>query len=305
MADSRLRVSGRRERRRGMATALLHVNFLNSHPGVPVRRGLVAGMLLMLVTQTVLAQPVDTTKISRQPLFVKQDAFIAAGFVLGAFVAAPVDKHIANQLRRDSASLNKVVDESAEFFEWMGDPGPYLIGPGMYAVGRLIDNKEMADLGLHGTEAVLLGSMIVAVGKGLAGRARPYRDPDNPRNFKLNRGWKQGDYRSFPSGHSLGGFAAAAAVTAETSRWWPRSKWIIGPLMYGGAAMIATSRMYHNKHWASDVVMGAGIGTFAGLKVVRYHHSHPGNRIDRWLLSASVAPNPDGGAVVGWTVPIE
>jgi hypothetical protein len=55
--------------------------------------------------------------------------------------------------------------------------------------------------------------------------------------------------------------------------------------MYGGATMIAASRMYNNKHWASDVVMGAAIGTFAGTKVVRYHHSHPGNRIDKWLLN--------------------
>ena len=37
------------------------------------------------------------------------------------------------------------------------------------------------------------------------------------------------------------------------------------------------SRMYENWHWASDVVMGAAIGSFAGWKTVRYAHSHPGN----------------------------
>jgi hypothetical protein len=45
--------------------------------------------------------------------------------------------------------------------------------------------------------------------------------------------------------------------------------------------------MYEDKHWASDVVMGAAIGTFAGLKVVRFNHTHEGNRIDRWLLGTS------------------
>jgi membrane-associated phospholipid phosphatase len=267
-----------------------------------VRTGLVAGLSIVLAIQTLTAQPADTTKISRKPLFVKSDALIAAVFVVGTVAAAPVDRHVANQLRRDSAHFNKFVDRSADFFRWMGAPGPYFIGPGMYAVGRVIDNKEMADLGLHGTEAVLLGSAIVTVGKGLAGRARPYKDPDNPRNFKLNRGWRHEEYRSFPSGHSLGGFAAAAAVSAETARWWPKTRWIIGPAMYGGAALVATSRMYHNKHWASDVVMGAGIGTFAGLKVVRYHHSHPGNRIDKWLLSANVTPTPAGDVMLSWSV---
>ena len=61
--------------------------------------------------------------------------------------------------------------------------------------------------------------------------------------------------------------------------------------MYGGAALIGVSRMYDNRHWASDVIMGAAIGTFAGTKVVRYHRTHPDNRLDRWLLRASLSPS--------------
>jgi membrane-associated phospholipid phosphatase len=95
------------------------------------------------------------------------------------------------------------------------------------------------------------------------------------------------------------GFAAAAAVTSETSKWWPNATWVIAPVMYGGATMIAASRMYNNKHWASDVVMGAAIGTFSGLKVVRYSHSHPSNRIDKWLLHPHVEKKPDGSVAVG------
>ena len=44
------------------------------------------------------------------------------------------------------------------------------------------------------------------------------------------------------------------------------------------------SRIYNNQHWASDVMAGAAIGTVIGLKVVKYTHSHPGNRIDRKLI---------------------
>jgi hypothetical protein len=65
--------------------------------------------------------------------------------------------------------------------------------------------------------------------------------------------------------------------------------------MYGGATLIAASRMYNNKHWASDVLTGALIGSFAGRKVVRYHHSHPGNRIDDWFLSGSISHAENGG----------
>ena len=73
--------------------------------------------------------------------------------------------------------------------------------------------------------------------------------------------------------------------------------------MYGGATMVALSRMYNNQHWASDVIMAAGIGTFAGNKVVRFNHRTAlGNRIDRWLLSTSIVPDAHGGVSLGWTV---
>ncbi len=52
--------------------------------------------------------------------------------------------------------------------------------------------------------------------------------------------------------------------------------------------------MYHNAHWASDVALGAGIGTFSGLKVVRYNHSHPKNRLDRLLLGTHIVRDTRG-----------
>jgi hypothetical protein len=52
--------------------------------------------------------------------------------------------------------------------------------------------------------------------------------------------------------------------------------------------------MYHDKHWASDVALGAAIGTFSGLKVVRYTHAHPQNVLDRAVLRVEALPAPDG-----------
>jgi membrane-associated phospholipid phosphatase len=153
----------------------------------------------------------------------------------------------------------------------------------------------MADLGLHGTESILVGLGVTTAIKVTVGRARPYVNRDRPHDFGLFRGVRHEEYRSFPSGHSVMAFAAAAAVTDETRRWWPQSVWYIAPAMYGGASLVAVSRMYDNKHWASDVLVGAAIGQFAGRKVVRYHHSHPNNSLDRWLLGMSVGPDGRGG----------
>jgi len=250
------------------------------------------------------AQPADTTHISHDPLFTARDAWVAAGFAAATVALYPADRYFARKLQTPGNQENRFLQNTASDFRFMGTPGSLYIGIGMYAVGRLGRIDRMADLGLHGTEALFIATGTVNLIKGIAGRARPEVDIENERSFVFARGFKKnGDlYRSFPSGHSAMGFAAAAAVTSETSKWWPKSTWYIAPVMYGGATMIAASRMYNNKHWASDVVMGAAIGTFAGTKVVRYHHSHPGNKIDKLLLHPHVEKKPDGSVAVGLAI---
>ena len=258
------------------------------------------GLAVAMIAPVAQAQPTDTTHISQEPLFTKKDAWVALGFAAGTVALYPADRYFARKLQAPHNQENRFLQNAATDFRFMGTPGSLYIGLGMYAVGRVARIDRMADLGLHGTEALFLASGTVYVLKGLAGRARPEVDINDERSFVLARGFKNTDaYRSFPSGHAAMGFAAAAAVTSETSKWWPKSTWYIAPVMYGGATMIAASRMYNNKHWASDVVMGAAIGTFSGLKVVRYSHLHPSNRIDKWLLHPHVEKKPDGTVAVG------
>jgi membrane-associated phospholipid phosphatase len=189
----------------------------------------------------------------------------------------------------------------ATFVRTVADPGSVVIGVTMYAYGRLAKNEKAADLGLHGTEALVVGAATGTLLKGVFGRERPYVKRD-PHDYKFGRGFGQERYRSFPSGHTIAAFAAASAVTSETRGWWNGSVWYIGPAMYGGAALVGISRIYNNRHWASDVVMGAAIGTMAGIKVVRYSHAHPQNAIDRWLLSGSVRRDASGRRALSWSV---
>lgn len=244
------------------------------------------------------AAQTDTTGVrpSTQPLFTGRDAIYAGAFTLATVALFPLDRKIAENLQDKRNQSNRFFHHQATNFRLLAQPGAFAIGGALYAGGRLWHNQRMADLGVHGTEAIVVGLTATGLIKGLAGRARPYVDTDNPRDFKPFRGFTSGtDYSSFPSGHTLTGFAVASAVTAETRRWWPHSTWYIAPVMYGGASLIGLSRMYNNKHWASDVMLGAAIGTLAGSKVVQYSHSHPKNRIDRWLLGASITPNSGGG----------
>ena len=238
------------------------------------------------------------------PLFTARDALVGAAFAVTTVAMFPLDERIARHLQNPGAQANKFFDKSATGFELIASPGAFVIGGGMYLVGRLGHHERLMDLGWHGTESVLLADVVTGVLKGTLGRSRPFvTDDTNPHDFKFGHGFTNDDRTSFPSGHTTTAFAAAAAVTAETGRWWPRSTWIVGPLMYGGATMVGLSRMYHNKHWASDVALGAAIGTFSGQKVVQYSHAHPDNRIDRVLLHTAIAPDGHGGAMVAWSMP--
>jgi membrane-associated phospholipid phosphatase len=254
--------------------------------------------LLTTVATTARAQA-DTS--SSRALFTGGDALLAAGVLLGARLIHPLDEHYRQRLQDSSTQANAKLQVLSKIVRTTVAPGAYIIGGTLYAAGRLGKNDKLADLGLHGTEALIVGEITATTLKGLIGRARPFVGT-GPNDYGFGRGFGRGEYKSFPSGHSTAAFAAAAAVTSEATRYAPDQRVLVGLMMYGGAALVGASRMYNNQHWASDVIVGAGIGTFAGLKVVRYHHSHPGNRIDRWLLRGSLIPNGTGGQALRLSV---
>ncbi len=186
-------------------------------------------------------------------------------------------------------------------FRNLADPGTVIISVGLWGAGRLTNDRTMAEIGLRSSEAIGASGIVGYVVKSLAGRARPRVDINRPHDFKLGRGFgASGDYQSFPSGHTLAAFSLASAVTAEAGKFWPRQQVAIGVLTYGGATLSGLSRMYNNAHWASDVVLGAGIGTLSGIMAVRWNELHPDNWFDRTLLHVSAMPAAGGGMDVGY-----
>ena len=242
--------------------------------------------LTLLLSGTAGAQVQDTIAV-KTPLFTGRDALIFAGFTAGTIAVAPLDVYLADVLQQPGRQQNDLFRKSSTTFRLLGIPGTLGIGAGLYIIGRIDDQRRLQDLGLHSTEAVVISTGVTYAIKILAGRARPHLGIRKPFDFQLGRGLSGDDYQSFPSGHTTAAFAFASVVSRETQFWWPGSRWYLGTAMYAGATLVGVSRMYDNMHWASDVLGGAAIGTLLGLKVVKYHHSHPGNRIDRALLKAS------------------
>lgn len=245
-------------------------------------------ILFVLLAAQARAQTQDTITTSNKPLFAIHDAVMVGAFGLATVALAPLDRQLTAQLQQPARQSNRILHTGATIFRLLGSPGGLITAAGIYGIGLADGQRRTEDLGLHTIAAIVLASTETGVIKIVSGRARPVISPDNARNFGLFRGLRNDNYRSFPSGHTTSAFAFAATVASETQRWWPGTRWVIGPILYGGATLTGLSRIYNDAHWASDVMAGAALGTFTGVKIVRYQHSHPNNWLDRKLLRAGV-----------------
>jgi membrane-associated phospholipid phosphatase len=229
------------------------------------------------------AQVQDTIN-KKSTLFLGKDALLLGAFGIGTALVAPIDMRVASRLQDSATQENRFLSKTATGFRVLGNPGSFIAGTSLYLIGRADGNRRVQSLGLHGVESIMVANVVGVTIKLLAGRQRPYVDTKVPDSFQLFRGFSGDQFRSFPSGHTITAFAFASTVTRESQFWWPHATWYVGTAFYGGASLVGLSRIYNNQHWASDVMAGAAIGTLVGLKVVKYTHSHPGNRIDRELI---------------------
>src|SRR5918997_5649853 len=141
--------------------------------------GLIGAVSLPLAAQT--ASP-------PKPLFTWRDAALVGGFAAATAAVAPLDVAIAKRLRDSTVQANRFLSQVATVVRDVATPYSVWIGVGMYTYGRLARDERAADLGLHGTEALVAGAVTGAVLKGLFGRERPYVKRD-PFSYKVGRGF--------------------------------------------------------------------------------------------------------------------
>lgn len=134
---------------------------------------------------------------------------------------------------------------------------------GTAVAGALAGRGELAEAALHVGAGLAAGGAVNGALKYAVGRERP-GDTDDPHRYRPLNGRNR--WQSFPSGHATVAFSLASALSEEA-----RTPWVT-VLAYGGAAAVAWSRVYDDKHWASDVTAGALIGILAGRGTVRLLH---------------------------------
>jgi membrane-associated phospholipid phosphatase len=221
-----------------------------------------------------------------------RDLGIAAGATVGAAALSRVDVPIARYFGDSVFHVRHPgFTTAAKRASIVTETVLMLTGGTVYGIARLRHDDGTADVALHSTEAVVFPALFIQVIRGALGRARPYvagrvveRPDSDPYHFELLHGFTSFDYRSFPSMHAMASVAVAAALSTEMRERGTPHRAVIAPLHNAGAAMPGLARLYLDQHWASDIMLGAFLGAFAGQKVVTYSHAHPTNRIDRAFL---------------------
>jgi len=120
-------------------------------------------------------------------------------------------------------------------------------------VGRLAGSPNAANTGLYLFEGFMATQLVTFFPKVLVARTRP----DSTNSL------------SFPSGHSSGMFAVASVLDKRYGHWFGIPSYVI-------AGVVGISRIKKQKHFATDVLAGATLGTIIGRSFVpdRDENSH-------------------------------
>jgi membrane-associated phospholipid phosphatase len=189
-------------------------------------------------------------------------AVIGGGLALGAH---PFDQRVNARAIGQSDLANKIF-AAGKFYG--NTPEQIGLSLGTWALGRVMDKPKISHLGMDLLRAQAVTEILVEPVKLLTHRARP----DNS------------DHMSFPSGHTAITFAAAAVIQRHLG-------WRDSLLPYAIASYVAASRLHDNRHYLSDVVFGAAVGSLAGRTVTAHGR-------DTWTLTSILVP---GGVGVGVT----
>jgi membrane-associated phospholipid phosphatase len=190
-----------------------------------------------------------------------------------AFADEPLQRS-ALRLRNRSSAVRNV---SGFITEFGGLYEGYTLGA-IAAYGFIFKKEKMQTTTLLATQAYMTGGAVAMVVKFLSGRQRPnyfgsdtieaqptFRGP-----FGGRRGYNgQTLSSSFPSGHTTVAFAAATVFAMEY-----RDRPIIPIIAYSAATLVGVSRVTENKHWATDVLVGAALGWLSGRQVVNNFHRY-------------------------------
>ncbi len=208
-------------------------------------------------------RPID---LVTAPLRWETEDWIAGGLVAGLGVGLYLVEEDVRDWVQDHGS--GAADRISLIIEPFGDRNlvASTIGAG-YLAGFLMDDRKIEETALLALQGFVLTEIATFGLKKLVRRARPTsgRGHDAFDGPRWHGTGEPGRYqKSLPSGHAANAFVVATVVASEYDNPFVQAA------AYGLATGVAWSRVYDDKHWATDVLAGAVLGYGIGKVVLEF-----------------------------------
>jgi hypothetical protein len=221
-------------------------------------------VLLLAIVTLVSAHPLQAQEPRQDSATIRRASrpLLRWGEVIGVAavtgLALATDQRIRDRLNDPHDQVGRTLSDIGN---GMGDP--VIVYGSLFTISA--GSKLLGKNGIYGVASRALKSSLLGGGatmalKSIGGRDRPLNSTDNPYSFHL---FRTSD-ASFPSGHTTVAFALATSFARETPDQWTD----LG--FFTLATLTAYARMHDDKHWASDVVFGAGIGILSARFIHRF-----------------------------------
>ena len=207
----------------------------SSHPGSSFQ------WLLLLIALLLLPTPLLGQKDSvppKSPSWVDASVWSAATYTALPIVAFDLLHYRTDEAHR-SVALHYAHGDIPRW-ESFAIPLPLVATWGMHWAG--VEARSSSSLRMASAHALSAG-IAVAMVQGTKRVTKRMR-PDGQ------------DAYSFPSGHTAYAFGSAAILDAEYGEQYP---WLAAS-GYALASGVGVARILHDRHWATDVITGAGVG---------------------------------------------
>lgn len=236
---------------------------------------------IIVITKELKAESID---LVTKPFQVENGNILVTLGVVGATsLTYAFDKDIQQNLQ---SHKSRGTNKAADIGSLVGNPLIHLGFAGLvYGSAIAADSPKWREFGIMMSEALILADASTVIIKEAIGRGRPVASSTKgdfkPFGFSNN-------YDSFPSLHTSSSFALASVLSSAEENFMLKTAY------YLAAGFVAFSRIYNDKHWASDVLFGAALGELSGRIVTNFHAS--GRNI---LIAPQAFENGAGLALVG------
>ena len=205
-----------------------------------------------------------------QPIKWKSSDWLKLGLIASAsYGIMYFDKDISEYSLENQSIIGSI---PLTFARTWGEPYAWGgISAFLFLHGSITGNSKNKAAAFEIVQAETYNILLTSFLKISFGRSRPYKNEGafsfSPPEFLSNDNW------SFPSGHTSSAFALSTVLAENSESDAAKVLW------YVPALMTAISRVYENKHWASDVFAGAFLGYFTAKFLSNLHRQNENERL--------------------------